>query len=284
MERTIRGGTHTQKSEASGPDNAGLGAAREVLHSAVVIRSWLLAPVCALLAACYPASDRGAQTDLDPDVGGGASPPAQCGTDTDCVAVGATCCDCPSYAVPVEENYGGCSDLPCEPATCPAVEAACVAGACQLRCQAVVTEQVCSHGFVRDALGCLLDRCETGADEFGEPECADDVDCSQVPADCCGCDLGGADTAVPADEVVAHHGNLACPPEPSCPGVDVCDPDALARCMAGVCVLSSSPGDGGSGACGTEQTGPCPAGEVCVLNDPEAADATALGVGVCRPA
>src|SRR5690242_21504731 len=39
---------------------------------------------------------------------------------------------------------------------------------------------------------------------FRSPECATDTDCVRAPADCCGCELGGNDTAVPASRLAEH--------------------------------------------------------------------------------
>jgi hypothetical protein len=155
-------------------------------------------------------------------------------------------------------------------------------------CSQVVTERQCERGFASDTFGCLLDQCAALEDGPGtrDGECQEDLDCTQVPADCCGCQRGGADTAVHVDDAADHLAHLGCSPDPACPGVDVCEPDAVPMCVAGQCHLVTSGADGGSGPgatlCGSPETGACPAGTVCVLNHPEASEATQLGVGSCQ--
>jgi len=137
-----------------------------------------------------------------------------------------------------------------------------------------------------DSFGCLLDECNPSPN-LGEAVCQDNIECVQVPADCCGCALGGSDTAVLAGEATSFDDNLACDQNISCPGINVCEPSEAA-CVAGQCVLRSTVDMGPSNPvvrlCGSAELPPCESGEVCVLNDPEANDASAFGVGVCRPA
>jgi hypothetical protein len=225
--------------------------------------------------------------------GGGADPgeapaPVECQVPSDCVPASSTCCDCPSFAVPEASGFGeGCSEVNCgEPSGCPLVEPACVAGRCELVCSPVATERLCASGFAIDGAGCLLDECAQAApDPVGS--CERDLDCVQVPADCCGCARGGADTAVPAEEEDEHIEGLACPSDPACPEVDVCHPDDEPRCVASRCHLVESNQDDGSGQgpsvpCGSPDLEPCPAGFMCVLNHPNAADVTRLGLGSCQ--
>jgi hypothetical protein len=73
--------------------------------------------------------------------------------------------------------------------------------------------------------------------------------------------------------------------------VNVCDSSLAPRCIAQTCVLAPALGDGGDddGAspgdilCGRDGDPSCPEGQVCVLNHPEAGDATRLGLGTCQP-
>jgi hypothetical protein len=236
------------------------------------------------------ASSAGGDRDEEDDSGGGGAGPegVECELAADCVPAGSTCCDCPAFAVPATSGYEeACSDVTCDPAPtgCSLTEPACSAGRCELVCAPIATEMVCLDGFVRDDFGCLLDACADPGTSTAE--CEGDEDCVQVPADCCGCELGGSDTAVPAGTEEEHEDELACPPDPSCPGVDVCDPDSEPRCIGGTCRLAGPPGEpGGDDApsllCGTADTPPCPDGQVCVLNHPDAGDATQLGAGSCQ--
>ena len=176
----------------------------------------------------------------------------------------------------------GCLAAPPDPIGCALTEPACVEGRCQLVCSPVVTEMECENRFARDDFGCLLDACELGSEV---PECDGDPDCVQVPADCCGCARGGSDTAVPSGTEAEYEEGLSCPPDPSCPGVDVCDRDSQPRCIAGTCQLvADSAGDGGAPSvlCGTADSAPCAEGLVCVLNHPDAPDATQVGAGSCQ--
>lgn len=253
--------------------------------------------VAALALLVAAAGCPGARGDAAEDSLGGTDgdspsgdPRSQCLVDADCEPAGATCCDCPSFSLPVTDGHGrACNSVDCEPgATCSTLaEAACVDGGCELRCAAVRLGpgESCAQGFVRDELGCLTSTCFSP--EPGEPVCADDGECVQVPADCCGCERGGRDTAVRAEDVDAHMAGLGCSGTPTCPGVNVCDADVIPRCFGGQCQLvSNEPPDGDAAPdtlCGTDAFAPCPAGQVCVLNDPDADLASDYGVGVCRP-
>jgi hypothetical protein len=235
------------------------------------------------------AADDGRDDDDSGSGGGGAGSPevAECEVAADCVPAGSTCCDCPTFAVPGASGYEeACSEVACdpEPTGCSATEPACSGGRCELVCSPIATDLVCDEGFARDDFGCLLDLCaDPGA---STAECDGDEDCVRVPADCCGCELGGAETAVPAGTEDEYHDSLDCPVDPSCPGVDVCDAGSVPRCIAGSCQLAAPPADDGdtgpSVLCGTADTAPCPDGQVCVLNDPDAGDATQVGAGSCQ--
>lgn len=227
--------------------------------------------------------------DLDPGF-------AECVEDTDCVPAGASCCECPTFALSAESGFeDSCGDVRDDCADpgaldqCADTVAVCESGACALQCRAVECGLACENGFASDAFGCLV--CECATEPPGPAECELDVDCVRVPADCCGCDAGGADTAVPTDASADFLNGLECDRNPVCPGVDTCDPDAIARCATGVCVLAApddsaeSPDGGPTDSptdpqyCGGAAT--CDAGLTCVLNDPAHPEATAAGLGVC---
>jgi hypothetical protein len=249
----------------------------------------------AMLAAC-PAFDS------ESDDPGGQGPPqggggdiGECAVNSDCMAAGPTCCECPTHALPgTSDSFDACDDASnCElPADCAITDAVCSAGQCVLQCAAISCDLECEAGFRADDFGCLTCECEEPLTDG--PMCIDDLDCIQAPADCCGCARGGADTAVPASELDTFLGGLDCGSQPACPDVDVCDATSEPRCVNGSCQLTADDGlDGGEGAdggaptpqpayCGTPEYPPCPAGSECVLNDPDANDANMAGVGVCH--
>jgi len=113
--------------------------------------------------------------------------------------------------------------------------------------------------------------------------CAADEDCAEVPADCCGCERGGANAAVAATAVGDYLDLLDCPAAPDCPpDVNVCDSTLVPRCIGQVCTLGPPPGVGVF--CGVPDYPACPKGQACVLNHPDAVDATRLGLGTCHDA
>jgi hypothetical protein len=255
----------------------------------LALASLLLLSACTGVSGDRASAEGGGDDDGDDSGGGLGSPDAtECQLAADCVAAASTCCECPAFAVASSSGYEeACSEVNCDlPADCAAVEPACNAGRCELICSPLVTELVCDEGFAHDDFGCLLEACAPGpSGEAGE--CDIHSDCVQVPADCCGCARGGSDTAVPADQVDPHLEGLDCPEQPYCPDVDVCEPDAEARCVLGECQLvAGRPPDDGSGApsvpCGIADSSPCPDGQVCVLNHPDASDATQMGAGSCQ--
>jgi hypothetical protein len=255
---------------------------------------YLLAVV--LLAGC-PQQDAAELADDGVD---DPAPDVECGVDADCAPAAASCCECPTFALSVATGWAdACADVvdtcadPSFAEACPLTEAVCADGACALRCQAVVCETACDTGFARDEGGCLLCECAGGSPPASE--CVDDGDCVRTRADCCGCEQGGADTAVPADQQTDFEAGLDCDPSPVCPGVDVCEPGAEPRCVAGSCALAAAPDPGLTPDAGPDDSpgdtvycggpyGACPAGHVCVLNDPSASDAADMGVGACQPA
>jgi len=232
--------------------------------------------VAALAAGCVvsSAADGGFAPDDDDDRGDDF-----CGRDTDCTLAGPSCCECPTFALHVSSGWDdACEQVECTlPASCPALQARCEQGQCVAACAPMTCDLSCETGFVVDAAGCTVCQCSGGP---LAPQCNLDGDCVRVPADCCGCDRGGADTAVAAAEAGAFVEDLDCGGQEACPGVSTCDPEATAHCNAGRCELSAggiSPPPGG--ACGRPELPPCPSGETCVINT---ADGEA-GEGRCLP-
>jgi hypothetical protein len=224
----------------------------------------------ALLAACTSIEAEslgdGDNDGLDPGAPG-------CAIDSDCVPTSSSCCGCPTFAVPAGSVECGSIDCP-GTLDCAPTEAFCDAGACRLRCVETEVTRVCDAGFEVDAAGCAVDQCAAVA-----PECEVDCDCALAPADCCGCELGGADTAVPAAELDDHLASLECADESFCPGIDACDETATPSCLGGTCRLVSGPGlDEAISGCGSADAPSCPEGAVCVVNHPLAPP----GVAICR--
>lgn len=216
----------------------------------------------------------------------------ECYADVDCELAASSCCGCATFAQPTTRGFAdSCEDVVCPlPEACAPTVARCDSlGTCVLACAEVTCDLSCSGGFAVDEAGCQV--CECGSAPSA-PACASDEDCARVPADCCGCELGGLSIAVPVAEVDDFASALSCGEEPAiCPGVNTCEPGAQPRCSAGVCTLGEAPGasptDGGLdpaalALCGTPELGACPGGTVCVLNDPAAAESGNPGLGVCR--
>jgi hypothetical protein len=242
-----------------------------------------LALLVVLVAGCPAQPDfrhdtLGSGSDLFDGGFGSGMAPAQCLIDQDCAAVGAKCCDCPTYAVPTTDPADvACNDVVCNPApTCPGnVHAACDTGRCVLACTSMVCPASCPQGYALDADGCLTCAC---APLPAAPQCGSDPDCVETRADCCGCALGGSDTAVPASQQATFDLGLNCPSSPACPDVNTCEPGYGARCIEGGCVLTTATP---SGACGRDDLAACPSGQVCTINVNHAA--SMQGLGVCQP-
>ncbi len=249
------------------------------------------------LAACPSSSALDSTKGDDNPIGGGGGSagalPAQCVVDAECILVGPTCCACPTFALPATDPVAaGCDGVSCPPATCTNnVEASCVSGTCELTCRPLACDATCENGFAVDATGCLTCTCAPA------DGCAVDTDCHDVGADCCGCALGGSDTAVV--DVAAHAAELACPANPQCPGTDTCDASAAVRCIAARCfLLPAADQTVAMTQCGRPDLHPDPANptstacpgagsdggvgpvEVCVVNANAAA--SARGTGICR--
>lgn len=238
------------------------------------MRALLLLIVFAISPACV--GDISSNASLGDDDGMGEAF-SRCTVDTDCIAVGDTCCDCPTFAVNVEDPI----HRACSPVECPASEcAANVAAVCseEQRCELVCKPLACAagpsceHGFALDQNGCLTCECAVPVANG----CTLDSDCTQTRADCCGCRQGGFDTAVRVTDRASFDAMLMCPPEPACPGVDTCTTDEP-TCVAGRCVLVSPMLPGG--ACGRPDLFACPGNTVCVVNTSD--QANMHGVGVC---
>lgn len=212
------------------------------------------------------------------DDGGAGGAAGECIIDSDCVAAGARCCDCPTYAMPVDPDNDICAGVTCPmpgPSCAQNLHAACVQNECELACDVVECDQQCSDGFAIDANGCATCSCFAVTDRT----CTLSSDCAEVPADCCGCAFGGSDTAVPTGDVESFEAGLDCPTSPSCPGVNTCEADQEPACVQGGCALEQPlPAN----ACGRPDLPLCGAGTICALNSDPAA--TAQGVGTCIPA
>jgi hypothetical protein len=231
-----------------------------------------------VLAGC-PLATRDAAIAPGDDGSGSNGTASECAVDFDCAAAGAKCCDCPTFAEPKSyPAYQACTGVVCPmPNTCPTnVRPACKLGRCELACVASTCALSCADGFVIDAAGCLTCECA----QVATRECLAGTDCARVRADCCGCTLGGADTAVPTSQIATHDASLGCPQNPNCPQVDTCAPALTPECVQGACELIS--GGFPPAACGRPDLMDCPAGTVCTINSDDGA--TAQGVGVCVPA
>jgi hypothetical protein len=241
------------------------------------VRAFVLTALLLALGACWSA-----QEDVAAGDDGGQEPQdyGECETAADCVLAASTCCACADFSMPDMGWQDGCADIECPmPADCPAIAAACVDGACTTTCAPVACDLSCSDGFASDAAGCLVCACAGG--EVPPSTCLEDADCVQIPADCCGCAQGGADTAAPADTAEAIVEAMMCSNDPACPQVDVCDPGAAPRCVSGTCALVPASSDGLDVGCGRPDLPMCPEGTVCVLNADS--DAQSQGVGTCQP-
>ncbi|HUS27096.1 MAG TPA: hypothetical protein VMZ53_01255 [Kofleriaceae bacterium] len=218
--------------------------------------------------------------DSDGNGAGAGNSPTECRVANDCVAAGPKCCDCPTHAVPkADPTQAACAAVDCAPTQCGSpMEAACNAGRCDLVCSPVQCDAniSCAYGLATDGNGCLTCAC---ADAPQSAQCSLDTDCARVKDDCCGCAMGGEDTAIPAGQVAAHDAALSCSANPSCPGFNACAPDMQARCVQGECALVT--GVIPPNACGRADLAACGAGESCTVNAND--QATMYGVGVCQP-
>lgn len=230
--------------------------------------------LCLVFGCSDSQLDAGAFNGDDGDDSGSA--PAECHVASDCALAAAKCCDCPTYAAPkTDPEIQACSGVMCPTMTCPDnVGVACNAGHCELACAPMACVQTCADGFALDANGCLT--CECAA--VTTRACLADPDCTEAPADCCGCAKGGVDTAVPASQLSDYLSDLGCPAQPSCPGTNSCDPAEGPTCVQGACRLAAPLP---ITACGRPDLAVCADAYGCVVNaDPVA---TAHAVGNCQP-
>lgn len=229
----------------------------------------------ALWAGCvFAANEAGGDLAPDDDVRGGGA----CVVDSDCTLAGPSCCECPTFAVSLESRWDDtCEQVQCPamPADCPALVALCDDGVCAAACEPAACDISCPTGFAVDAAGCTTCECANGG---AVPSCAVDTDCVRVPADCCGCDRGGNDTAVPATVRDEFVNGLGCSGNESCPGVSTCNPGDAPHCVGGQCMLGGGSAPPPAGECGRPDLPPCPDGQVCVIN---AMDSEA-GTGRCE--
>ncbi len=239
------------------------------------------------LTACFgSASELGAVADDDADPAPGGLPPNfQCFVAEDCVLAGPTCCDCPTFAIPVDDPKAqACEAVDCDndTSTCATnVEPACTDdNRCVMAC-APLTCLECPNGYALEQNDCLS--CTCAPPPSASPKCVVDSDCVRVRNDCCGCAQGGEDTAVAVSDATAFEQGLNCSSSPQCPGQGninepTCDQEFEARCSGGSCALlkAAMPAD----ACGRADLPDCPPGQTCQINvDP---DASQYGLGVCR--
>ena len=242
-----------------------------------------LVAMLALVAGCPGAIKEDGQAAGDDGNGSGSgfgSVPAECAQAIDCVPAGPKCCDCPTHAVPASDpTQKACAAVDCGPMSCGSpMEAACVNQRCELVCAPVACDAnaSCPYGFETDANGCLTCTC---AQAPSAPQCSLDNECARVKDDCCGCAMGGKDTAIPQTDVASHDAMLGCSANPSCPGGNTCAADLSARCVQGECELVS--GQIPANACGRADLAMCPAEQACTVNAND--QATMYGVGVCQP-
>jgi hypothetical protein len=240
------------------------------------------------LAACFGnASELATVGDGNGDPPPFGSSPGACSSDDQCQLVGASCCECPSFATSIDDpRLAACDAVECETdaLVCPTnVTAACNAqNQCELAC-APLECIACEDGYVLEANGCLSCTCAIVPTQA--PACSDDADCTRTRADCCGCDQGGDDTAVATADAASFDGALACPPAPQCPGQangsePTCnETEFTPRCARGECALLREPMP--ANACGRPDLPSCPTGTTCKINVNDSANL--YGVGVCAP-
>ncbi len=239
------------------------------------------------LTACFGSASGLEAFDDDPanPIPGDNPPGFECSFAEDCVLAGPTCCDCPTFAIPVDDPKAqACEPVECDndTSTCATnVEPACTAGRCEMAC-APLTCLECPNGYITEPNDCLS--CTCAPPPSSSPKCMVDQDCVRVREDCCGCDQGGEDTAVAVSDAAAFDQSLGCSSSSQCPGQgNVSDPtcgsEFEARCVGGSCALlkAAMPAD----ACGRADLPDCAAGQTCRINVD--LDASQYGLGVCRP-
>ena len=121
---------------------------------------FVLALVALALAGCPTrAADEATALPGSSDDAGNGSAPYRCVQDVDCVPAAATCCECPAFAVHVDEPANRACDgvgCPMPESTCmDNVRAACDDGQCVLACAPMACPAACANGYLMDATGCL---------------------------------------------------------------------------------------------------------------------------------
>jgi hypothetical protein len=202
---------------------------------------------------------------------------SSCVDDEDCELAGRTCCECPTFSLGAgDPKVDACDSVMCPPpqSTCSMIRAVCVKNQCAVACEPVAVTKTCVDGFAADAAGCLIDECAV----VNAPACGGDGDCVETRADCCGCERGGSNTAVPVGVRASYDQELGCTGGESCPNVDTCVVDESPQCAQGTCKMIA--GEVPADACGRPDLAPCANGAVCTVNANDPADKH--GVGVCR--
>lgn len=243
-----------------------------MIGAVLLARALVLVATLALGVGCVVAQDDAAAAPGDDEV----RAPDACLIDTDCTLAGPSCCECPSFAVANAGWADACEQVDCQaPPDCPALEARCDRGTCVAACAPTACDLQCETGFAVDAAGCTVCACPGGP---VAAQCQLDGDCARVPGDCCGCERGGVDLAVPAGEAAGYVDSLGCTGAEACPGVSTCEAGAEVRCLSGQCTLVAATAPPADGTCGRPDLPPCPVGQVCVINAPDAES----GVGRCE--
>jgi len=243
-----------------------------------------LVTLIALSPACFSsASELSAPGDDFDPTDPGSVPNDECVIADDCVLTGPTCCDCPTFALPIDDPKAlACEAVGCDNDTsiCATnVEPACDTGRCVMAC-APLSCLECPNGYLTEPNGCLSCTCAPPPSTM--PKCVEDSDCARVRNDCCGCGNGGEDTAVATADAVRFDQGLNCPSTPQCPGQTnleeaTCGSDFEPRCVRDACVLLDA--EMPSNACGRADLLECPAGQTCQINvDPAAGQ---YGLGIC---
>lgn len=273
----------TRKTEAVTSDVGRLPSARLVLCTDRPVRSPPLLACLLRLAAVAVLAAAGAcseplEASFVPDNYDDSPDGPSCWEDSHCVPAGPTCCGCPTFAVSIADPVArACANVNCPASECAeSFVARCNEDQqCELACAPRACGAVgvaCQYGFATDANGCLTCECATPAPNG----CAVDADCTRTRADCCGCQLGGFDTAVLVTERASLEAKLDCKSTPACPNINTCTAD-VPTCVQGRCALVSPALP--AGACGRADLPACPAGTECLVNVND--QANMHGVGVC---
>ena len=245
-------------------------------------RAFVMRSLLPLLLVVFAGGCPQAHTDAA-NVGDDGTPPdpntkAFCIDDEDCELAGRTCCECPTFALSAgDPKLDACSDVMCPPpqSTCSRIHPVCSASnQCVVACEAIEVTKTCASGFATDPAGCLVDACAS----LPAPTCMLDDDCVETRADCCGCERGGNNTAVPANMRESYDAQLGCTGGEQCPEADTCVVGETPQCAQGSCKLIAGPIP--ADACGRPDLPACDAGKLCTVNASDPANKH--GVGVCR--